>query len=348
MALPSSPADPPSTAPTAPRLFSTAPLPSRPPTSPFPQPQPQPQPHYHHHHHHHHQLPHLVATYPQPQPQPQSQSQSLPQPPLYASPNLSPRVNAAGIHPQLATKPHAPTPRGILYPVASSGRGFLPKAIYPDPTVTIANPGGFRVGSGYPNTVRAFGSDSVHLIRPGYLQHNFLSSIGSNAVSGTVKGVQVSTGLKVAPSQPSVSDGNGYKDQRDRSRDDSFVTVRERKVRICEGSSLYSLCRSWLRNGFPEESQPQFVDGAKSLPKPSSTPVADTPLPPKKEVDKEEEEEEEKSVDDLSPKDLLQRHVKRAKRVRAQSKVRRDVTGVGFIACVGRDHHPLIELMNWQ
>ena len=37
--------------------------------------------------------------------------------------------------------------------------------------------------------------------------------------------------------------------------------------------------------------QPQFVDGAKSLPKPSSTPVADTPLPLKKEVDKEEEEE---------------------------------------------------------
>ncbi|XP_057511738.1 uncharacterized protein LOC130793884 isoform X2 [Actinidia eriantha] len=98
-----------------------------------------------------------------------------------------------------------------------------------------------------------------------------------------------------------------------------FVTfVFYLQVRICEGSSLYSLCRSWLRMVFPEDSQPQFVDGAKSLPKPSSTPVPDTPLPLKKEGDKEEEEEEEKSVDDLSPKDLLQRHVKRAKRVRAQ------------------------------
>ena len=33
------------------------------------------------------------------------------------------------------------------------------------------------------------------------------------------------------------------------------------------------------------------MDGVKSLPKPLSTPVADTPLPPKKEGDKEEEEE---------------------------------------------------------
>ncbi|GFY90436.1 hypothetical protein Acr_07g0006330 [Actinidia rufa] len=196
MALPSSPIDPPSSTPAAPaattpalRFFSTAPPPSRPPTSPFPQPQPQP--HYYHHH-----RPHLAAAYPQ------SQHHPPPQPPLYEPPNLAPRVTAAAIQPQLAAaaKPHAPTPRGILYPVASSGRGFLPKAIRPDPTVTIANPGGFRVGSGYPHTVRAFGfphSDSVHLIRPGHLQNNFIGSAGSNVVSGTVKGVPVSTGLKV-------------------------------------------------------------------------------------------------------------------------------------------------------
>ncbi|XP_057488545.1 uncharacterized protein LOC130774506 [Actinidia eriantha] len=157
---------------------------------------------------------------------------------------------------------------------------------------------------------------SAHIIGFLKLECSSLCYIGlSTALHSQAFNVSL---LKVAPSQPLVSDANGHKDQRDRGKDDSFATVRDRKVRICEGSSLYALCRSWLRNGFPEESQAQFVDGAKSLPKPSSTPVADTPFPPKKEGDKEEEEEEEKSVDNLSPKDLLQRHVKRAKRVRAR------------------------------
>ncbi|KAF5952985.1 hypothetical protein HYC85_010929 [Camellia sinensis] len=56
-------------------------------------------------------------------------------------------------------------------------------------------------------------------------------------------------------------------------------------VRICDSSSLYALCRSWLRNGFPEENQPQYVDGVKSLPKPSPALVADCHSPVKKEGD---------------------------------------------------------------
>ncbi|GMP41948.1 hypothetical protein CsSME_00011859 [Camellia sinensis var. sinensis] len=62
------------------------------------------------------------------------------------------------------------------------------------------------------------------------------------------------------------------------------------QVRICDSSSLYALCRSWLRNGFPEENQPQYVDGVKSLPKPSPALVADCHSPVKKEGDKQDEE----------------------------------------------------------
>ncbi|GMP41943.1 hypothetical protein CsSME_00011859 [Camellia sinensis var. sinensis] len=131
---------------------------------------------------------------------------------------------------------------GILYPVASSGRGFLPKTIRPqsaDHTVTVANPGGFPprpvlvAAYPHPHQVRPFGdphTQSVHLIRPTHLHNTLLGSTGG-VMSGMVKGVPVSAQQKVAASQPSISDCNGYKDLRDRSRDDSIATVSDRKVR---------------------------------------------------------------------------------------------------------------------
>ncbi|GMP41947.1 hypothetical protein CsSME_00011859 [Camellia sinensis var. sinensis] len=231
MALPSTPADPPTTTATAAaattRLFTSPPPPTRPPTPPLPQS-------YHHHHHHH--LLHHHTTYP-PQPQPQ--------PPLYTAqplPNLAPRLPANSIHSQLATRPQHDPSQGILYPVASSGRGFLPKTIRPqsaDHTVTVANPGGFPprpvlvAAYPHPHQVRPFGdphTQSVHLIRPTHLHNTLLGSTGG-VMSGMVKGVPVSAQQKVAASQPSISDCNGYKDLRDRSRDDSIATVSDRKVR---------------------------------------------------------------------------------------------------------------------
>ncbi|XP_058204031.1 formin-like protein 18 isoform X3 [Rhododendron vialii] len=266
MALSSTPADPPAaaaTSATTPRLFAAAPPPSRdprPPISPYPHPPS----------HYHHRLP----------------SQQPHQQPLYASQpfaNLAPRGGGA---PSSTTAAN----RGILYPVASSGRGFLPKAIRSQSAAAadqIANQAGFPPrpvlgGPPYSHTVRAFGfphSDPhAHLIRPPHVHQTFLGSTG--VISAAVKGVPVSGQLK---------------------------------VRIYEGSSLYALCRSWLRNGYPEEPQPQYVDGVKLLPKPSPSLVLDAPI--KKEVG---DEEEERSVENLSSQDLLQRHVKRAKRVRAQ------------------------------
>lgn len=129
-----------------------------------------------------------------------------------------------------------------------------------------------------------------------------------------VRGVPVSTNPKVTPPS-SVSDCNGIKDIRERNSDDNFATIRDRKVKLSEDSSLYSLCRSWVKNSVSEENQPQYTDRVKSLPKPLPVPVPDANSEVKKEDDKEENVED---VENLSPKELLQVHVKRAKKVRAR------------------------------
>ncbi|CAK9144770.1 unnamed protein product, partial [Ilex paraguariensis] len=90
-------------------------------------------------------------------------------------------------------------------------------------------------------------------------------------------------------------------------------------VRITDGASLYALCRSWLRNGLSVESQPQNMDGVRSLPRPLPIPVREAHSPARKESDKEEEQQEDEvSVEHLSSQELLRRHIKRAKKVRTQ------------------------------
>ncbi|KAF8398524.1 hypothetical protein HHK36_017453 [Tetracentron sinense] len=169
-------------------------------------------------------------------------------------------------------------PQGILYPVSSSGRGFIPKTLRPQSTdqlVTVANPGGFppRSVMAFPNPVRPFGfppSDSqTHMMRPPHMQPlHFGSRQMGAAVSGSNKSIPVVVHPKVAPLPSSASNLTGYKELRDRSRDDTVVTIRDRKVRISDGASLYALCRSWSWNGLSQESQPQFGEGTKILPRP--------------------------------------------------------------------------------
>ncbi|KAM5552554.1 neural Wiskott-Aldrich syndrome protein [Rosa sericea] len=122
-------------------------------------------------------------------------------------------------------------------------------------------------------------------------------------------------GLVAPPS--SVPDSNGI---RDKSRDDTLSVIQDRKVRITDGASLYALCRSWLRNGSPEESQTRYGDATRSLPKPSPIPMASVTPPKKEEGDKKEdiEDKDEESLEHVSPEDLLKRHVKRARKVRAR------------------------------
>lgn len=159
----------------------------------------------------------------------------------------------------------------------------------------------------------------MHIIRPNNMQQQQQQQSNNNnhnlsVGAGVVRGIPVVSHPKVAASS-SITDRNGYKDTRDLNRDDSFATVRDRKVRITDGASLYAQCRSWLRNGLPEESQPQYLDGVKSLPRPLPIPVGDIQSP-KEDGDKEEEDDID--VEQLSSKELLQTHIKRAKRVRAR------------------------------
>ncbi|KAL9227025.1 hypothetical protein vseg_002771 [Gypsophila vaccaria] len=101
--------------------------------------------------------------------------------------------------------------------------------------------------------------------------------------------------------------------QRDKVTDDTFFSVRDRKVRISDSNAIYALCRSWLRNGYHEESQPQHGEVLKSLPKPLPLPEPSTE---KKATDNELVGEDVNVTADSSADELLQGHIKRAKRVR--------------------------------
>jgi hypothetical protein len=95
--------------------------------------------------------------------------------------------------------------------------------------------------------------------------------------SGHMKGVPHFLQPRATPSPTSILDNSGHK--KARSRDDALVLVRKRKVRITEGASLYSLCRSWLRNGAHEGIKPQRIDMMTCLPKPLPVDKTETSLP---------------------------------------------------------------------
>ncbi|XP_044490226.1 uncharacterized protein LOC123214497 [Mangifera indica] len=206
--------------------------------------------------------------------------------------------------------PTTPNPnQGILYPVASSGRGFIPKPFLPnsntsDHTVTVSN------HAPYPPRPNHL-PHHHYLVRPSFTHYHHIPR--------PIRGIPVSSPHpKVAPSSSPMADSNGYKNSRDK-KDETVAIIRDRKVRISEGASLYALCRSWLKNGFPEESQPQYGDGVKSLPRPLPVPV-DANMTQKTEGEEEEEEEKDNDKEEvahLSEKELLKRHVKHAKKVRA-------------------------------
>ncbi|OVA13084.1 Protein LIN37 [Macleaya cordata] len=268
---------------------------------------------------------------------------SSPSPPVYIPQSL-PVMASKFPNPSKIQDPSSgvpPPPQGILYPVASSGRGFIPKNLRPQPPqstdqlVTVANPGGgfsSRPILTFPNQVRAFGFSTVdpqqvHVMRPPALQPSQLGSRSiATAVSGPVKSVPPAAIPPKAAAFPSSSpDFNGFKELRDRNRDETVVTINDRKVRLSDGASLYALCRSWVRNGLPQENQPQIGEGIKLLPRPLPTASGDTNIPKRNESGDEDEEKEEDvgSLEHLSASELLQRHVKRAKKVRARLRVER-------------------------
>ncbi|KVI00652.1 hypothetical protein Ccrd_021096 [Cynara cardunculus var. scolymus] len=220
------------------------------------------------------------------------------------------------LHSNLRTQHQQSTAGGLLYPVASSGRGFLSKHQQPSSDQNaavgvIANSDGFppRPVSAYPYALhRPYGFSNSDI--PGQTSHQLVTPssahlqplMGGGAVMPTVAtGVSVSANPKVVGQSP-VADDNSLKNIRDKNGDDSFVIIRDRKVQVSEGTSLYAQCRSWLKNGFTLENQPQYVDCVKSLPKPLPASMVEA----RKEDDMEIEEE------------LLQQHVKHAKKVRVR------------------------------
>ncbi|XP_059448242.1 RNA-binding motif protein 25-like [Corylus avellana] len=287
-----------------------------------------------------------VTTNTRPFPIPNTNTNTNTNPPSQSTrPNMSPLLYPQAHHHQHHYTPIRPTPshhqqqsshsQGVLYPVASSGRGFIPKPLPPMHAVTVAaHPGNATstaaaAGGAYPprplvSYSQPHGlSHPVHVMRPPHYHHVHPAQLAGQGLGpgpGPVKGIPVSSPQSKGVPPSSVADTNGYRDKRDRSRDDTLTTIRDRKVRIIDGASLYALCRSWLRNGFPEESQPQYGDAVKALPKPLPIPVSATHLPKNKEAEEEEAEdkEDEESVEHLSPQDLLKGHIKHAKKVRAR------------------------------
>ncbi|XP_019443585.1 PREDICTED: uncharacterized protein LOC109347922 isoform X1 [Lupinus angustifolius] len=226
--------------------------------------------------------------------------------------------------PKQSHDPSNPFPFPFLSP-ARGGGGPL-RAAYPQPPSLL-----------YPHGVRAVASPhldyvhpALHLTRPpGPPPHLQYPHFAYSPVAASVKGGAAVAQPKTTPRSGVPDSKNGYKDTSAReSRDDTLTVVRGRRVKITEDASLYALCRSWLRNGINEDiqtCQPQQKDVMNVLPKPLPASMEASNMPNKKEdqKDEDEEDEDEESVEHLSPQDLLKRHVKRAKRVRARSREER-------------------------
>ncbi|KAL5098485.1 hypothetical protein RYX36_002812 [Vicia faba] len=246
--------------------------------SPFPNPNSKPHHHYTSHSHQHQQH--------QQQPQ-QQQQQTLP----------------------------LRTPIPFHYPFPSPSRAAANHAVGGYPPPAPPPPLLYSHGGGVRGMNLDYLSHALHVTRP--LSHVQFPHLAAAATSSpTVKGHIKVTG------RSAVSDVNGHKDTsaRERSRDDTLTVVRDRKVRLTEDASLYALCRSWLRNGVNEESQPPQKDATMALPKPLPVSMVDTCTSNQKDDEnaEDEQEEDEKSVEHLLTQDLLKRHIKRAKRVRAR------------------------------
>ncbi|KAL8555529.1 hypothetical protein ACS0TY_003365 [Phlomoides rotata] len=218
--------------------------------------------------------------------------------PFYSSPPSRLPSNPNPNYPQLAPRPphpHPQDPSQLLYPVASSGRGFLTRPVPLPPARASPRPPFMfpYLDQGQGNPV---------FVRPNHVPHLLIGSgpgslgnaSGAGVVPGVVKGIHIPSPQhpKVGTPSASISDNNIYKDLRDGNKDAALATVRDRKVRINDKASLYALCRSWLRNGFPEETQhTQYLDTTRILPRPLPVAAQAEDSPGKMEKDKEEEDE---------------------------------------------------------
>ncbi|CAN1287187.1 hypothetical protein LINPERPRIM_LOCUS19542 [Linum perenne] len=156
-----------------------------------------------------------------------------------SSPNLPPIRSQTLIPPSNSPPPphNSNNHHGILYPLASSGRGFippvptrpssdhnlLPRGSYNSSSSSLAL-SNFRAASPSPLSHPHYPHPPAHRLHPSLPNPHYHQS--PPPVSAPIMGVPVVPQLKVAPSP--VSDSNGYKHTRDTS-DDPIVMVRGRK-----------------------------------------------------------------------------------------------------------------------
>ncbi|KAL1209556.1 hypothetical protein V5N11_005182 [Cardamine amara subsp. amara] len=211
-------------------------------------------------------------------------------------------------------------PSAVLYPFAHPVRGFSARPVRMSSQ--------FVADSGYPPRPvmpcnhRQFGPNQVESMMQ-FMKgrnpqiHPFTHpGSGSPVGPGPMRGIPLIRQQRVASPTTSILDTT--KNRKARRRDEALVLVRGRRVRITEGASLYSLGRSWLR-GAHGGIQPQKSNTMKPLPKPLPVDMMETSFPddPAEEPTDEDKEDEE-AVKQLSEKDLLKRHIERAKKVRAR------------------------------
>ncbi|AQL08222.1 proline-rich family protein [Zea mays] len=139
------------------------------------------------------------------------------------------------------------------------------------------------------------------------------------------RGVPIGSQPKVNPVPP-VGPSNEQSNPKDREKsreEPTVVVINDRKVNLLdsESGSFYALCRSWVRNGVPHESQPSFGNGEPLLPRPLPASVVDSRISDKDDNDvagEDSDEEPQKNANgEYNTSDLLKQHVKRAKRIRA-------------------------------
>ncbi|KAL5217881.1 hypothetical protein ABZP36_018565 [Zizania latifolia] len=210
---------------------------------------------------------------------------------------------------------HASTAHGILYPVATS------------PAAVANHRRAPAVAVGFPRAHAV----AVPIAQPQQPLAPTQARSFPAAPRAVVAGVssrheQPPRGVPIAPQAhpkanpvlvvaPSLQDINDSKDSERSKEGATTVVINDRKVNLLdsESGSLYALCRSWVRNGVPHQSQPNFGTGAPILPRPLPASVVDSRISEKDNDAEKEDSEEEKN----ETSELLKQHVKRAKKIRA-------------------------------
>ncbi|XP_042431555.1 wiskott-Aldrich syndrome protein family member 1-like [Zingiber officinale] len=269
---------------------------------------------------------------------PSSSSHPLPQPRPYASPTLRPPPHFSPQPPlgKPLNPPPPPPTQGFLY----HHRAAFPRRPSVRPSQAAAAVMAFAAspqarpfvyGPADPMVTQMH--VPVHHLRPPTAPLSpLMVPRTAVATTGPTKSVRSGAHQKVTP-HPSVSstaDDKSFR-KRERSREDDTVVINDRKVKLLDGcsSSLYSLCRSWVQNGQPLEIQvlTNFGDAEKLLPRPLPASMVDSEVNSLHENDTEADDAKEDelggSIEELPMEDLLQRHIKHAKSVRARMRKER-------------------------